>query len=196
MKLQNKARFCKLKDYITYSNCLAARNLAKQSMGNSPPKRLLIRPLLAQQLKPKWGVVTLIHHSLAPLITDLTPRHKWAKGRVCASLLRNNKDCINLVNVYAPAGDAHQKQNFFEQLHQWLCTLHGEILLGGDWNMTISKEDQLRSTFNYNKNAPLIEMDKALRLKDLYIAFNKNSPPQFTWKQKRRAEETPGLFPK
>jgi exonuclease III len=85
--------------------------------------------------------------------------------------------------VYTPVSDSGKKAHFYNKLTEWAKNLKGEILLGGDWNMTICQKDQRLKRYNRRKNLPLHELDHELGTKDVWRKLHRGEPGEYTWKR-------------
>lgn len=76
-----------------------------------------------------------------------------------------------------------EKREFYLQLTTWAEKLEGELLMGGDWNMTIGQKDQKLKRFNVNKNKPLKELDEKLGTRDVWRKLHQGDNMEFTWRK-------------
>ena len=93
---------------------------------------------------------------------------------------------IVLVNIYAP-NDVNQQVSFFKELENRLQEYSEEtIIIGGDFNCTLSELDKKGGNPNSRKLPVVREIDKLCNLYDLNDIWRQRNPneTQFTWRNK------------
>ena len=93
---------------------------------------------------------------------------------------------IVLVNIYAP-NDVNQQVAFFKELENRLQEYSEEtIIIGGDFNCTLSELDKKGGNQNSRKLPVVREIDKLCNLYDLNDIWRQRNPneTQFTWRNK------------
>ena len=76
----------------------------------------------------KWGVATFIKKEIVGAAHDITPIKQWGKGRISAVRVITSEGDINVINVYAPAGNKDKKAHYYEKLTEWAQDLKGDLL--------------------------------------------------------------------
>ena len=121
-------------------------------------------------------VIHLFYYEL-PSLT----KHPIQVVAVLADLQR-----IVLVNIYAP-NDANQQVSFFKELQEHLREFSEEtIIIGGDFNCTLSEIDKKGGNPNPRKQRVIEEINKLCDLYDLNDSWRVLNPrvEQFTWRNK------------
>ena len=120
---------------------------------------------------------------------DITPIEQWGKGRINAVRVITSEGDINIINVYAPAGNKDKKAHYYEKLTEWAQDLKGDLLLGGDWNMTLRQMDQKIKKYNKGKNIPLHNLDEKLKTRDVWRKLHRGEPTEYTWRRSEGAAQ-------
>ena len=93
---------------------------------------------------------------------------------------------VALVNIYAP-NDVNQQVSFFKELQEQLQEFSEEnILIGGDFNFTLSEKDKKGGNPSNRKHAVVKEIKKLCNLYDLNDIWRSLNPSaeEFTWRNK------------
>ena len=93
---------------------------------------------------------------------------------------------VALVNIYAP-NDVNQQVSFFKELQEQLQEFSEEnIIIGGDFNCTLSEKDKKGGNPRNRKHAVVKEIKKLCnlyKLNDILRSLNP-SAEEFTWRNK------------
>lgn len=93
---------------------------------------------------------------------------------------------IILVNIYAP-NDVNQQVSFFKELQKQLQEFSDEtIIIGGDFNCTLSEKDKKGGNSSNRKQMVVEEINKLCNfydLNDIWRCLNPNAE-EFTWRNK------------
>ena len=93
---------------------------------------------------------------------------------------------VALVNIYPP-NDINQQVSFFKELQEQLQEFSEEnIIIGGDFNCTLSEKDKKGGNPSNRKHALVKEIKKLCNLYDLNDIWRSLNPSaeEFTWRNK------------
>jgi exonuclease III len=88
------------------------------------------------------GVLTLIRKNTFSMEKIEYPEDLFESGRLTCVKITADKLTFTLMNVYAPV-ESNPRLEFFVNLHEFMQTLEGPFILGGDWNCTLLPSDRL-----------------------------------------------------
>lgn len=106
------------------------------------------------------------------------------RGRLHTLKFKINNYTLTIANIYAPNSD-HDRIAFFSNLMELLVSYDygDQIILGGDFNVTLGKEDKFGGVENNPKSRnKLKDIMKTFDLKDIWRDRNKDLK-HYTWEQ-------------
>ncbi len=125
------------------------------------------------------GCITLL-----PASVDITNIEQLGTRGHCAlvkGLIADSDRVLAVLNVYAPNGFRLEKQGFFENLFDKISNLNGDIIIGGDFNTTLSDYDR------HNRGVSAAENRVANFILEKIDEFNLtdswNNRGGFTWRR-------------
>ena len=100
--------------------------------------------------------------------------------------MKSSSARIVLVNIYAP-NDVNQQVSFFKELQEQLQEFSEEtIIIGGDFNCTLSEKDKKGGNLSNRKHTVVEEINKLCNLYDLNDIWRSLNPDteEYTWRNK------------
>ena len=129
---------------------------------------------------------------------DMTPSKTDSPiGRFSSAIITNKTETYRLVNIYGPAQRGN-KQTFYKDLDDTLSTFKENIILAGDFNVTLENRDIKGHTVDENNligRAELQSLVNTHNLKDSYREIdNENTDMTYTNKHINRSSRIDRIY--
>lgn len=147
--------------------------------------------ILNKSILFKGGTLILVDKKLPAQIcrTYLHPT-----SRICTLVINVMGNELYLVNMYAPSGKnkTHERENLFEnELIYQLVANTDNLIMCGDWNSVISRNDTIKPTTACYSNA-LKRILTTFKFKDIYNISKKK--PEFTYYRRNYAARLDRIY--